>query len=240
MKLQNKTAIVTGASNGIGLGIAKLLLEEGASVVFSDIADGGEKVIEGLGENAHYEKCDVSLKSDVENLVLKTVERFGGVDILVNNAGIYPYVPFETMTEADWDKVMNVNLKGIYLMTNTVLRVMKEGGKIVNISSIASFKGFENLVHYCASKGGVNSFTNALALEVAPKKINVNAVAPGAIETKGAAMSDEQKNAIIPLIPMGRIGTPDDIAEAVVFLSSDAANYITGQVLTVDGGWTCR
>jgi 3-oxoacyl-[acyl-carrier protein] reductase len=164
------------------------------------------------------------------------------LDILVNNAGIFPFVPFTQMKESDWDRVMNVNLKSMFLCSQAALKFMKEGGKIVNISSIAAFVGFDGLTHYCASKGGVSSFTRALALELAPKKINVNAIAPGAIDTPGAmgAVNEDVKKQTIAAIPWGRMGMPEDIANAIVFLTSEKSNYITGQTIIVDGGWTLR
>jgi NAD(P)-dependent dehydrogenase (short-subunit alcohol dehydrogenase family) len=246
MILKDKVAIVTGARQGIGKGIALALASEGCQVVVSDInlADC-EKVVsevEKLGVKGLAIACDVSKKSDVDELITQTIKEFGQLDILVNNAGIYPFKPFMDMTEADWDKVMAVNLKGVFLCSQAAVRQMKPGSKIVNISSIASVVGFEGLTHYCATKGGVNAMIRALALELALKKINVNAVAPGAIETPGAtgAMSEDMKKGTIAAIPWKRMGVPDDIAQAVVFLASDKADYITGQVLIVDGGWTLR
>jgi NAD(P)-dependent dehydrogenase (short-subunit alcohol dehydrogenase family) len=187
--------------------------------------------------------CDVSKKDDIDNLIKTTTEKFGALDILVNNAGVYPFKPFLEMTEADWDKVIDINLKSVFLASQAAAKVMPEGGKIVQISSIASLVGFEGLTHYCASKGGINGMIRAMALELAAKKINVNAVAPGAIKTPGAdweSMSEEEMKQQLALIPWNRIGTPADIAGAVTFLASPTADYITGQVLVVDGGWTLR
>ncbi len=244
MILQNKTAIVTGAGQGIGLAIAKKLASEGCNVVISELnpetCQKAVKEIESLGVKCLGVSGNVSKHDDVIDMLNKTISSFGKIDILVNNAGIYPFVNFENMTEEDWEKVMNINLKGVFLVTKNVLKNMNEGGKIISISSIASFIGFEGLVHYCTSKSGVNGFTRALALEVAKRKINVNAVAPGAIETPGAKMTEESKTATIAGIPLGTIGKPDDIADAVLFLASDSSNYITGQIITVDGGWTLR
>jgi NAD(P)-dependent dehydrogenase (short-subunit alcohol dehydrogenase family) len=151
------------------------------------------------------------------------------------------------MKEADWDKVIDVNLKSIFLCSKEAIKIMPEQGRIVSISSIASFVGFEGLVHYCATKGGINAMTRALALELAPKKITVNAVAPGAIDTPGASQPDQPKTAAeatrkqtISMIPLARMGQPEDIANAVVFLASPKADYITGQTIIVDGGWTLR
>jgi 3-oxoacyl-[acyl-carrier protein] reductase len=192
-------------------------------------------------------KCDVSKAEDVARLFSDTVKEFGQVDVLVNNAGIYPFVSFEKMQESDWDKVMNVNLKSIFLCSKEAIKVMPEGGRIINVSSIASIQGFSGLVHYCASKGGVNGMVRALALEMAPKKITVNAVAPGMIETPGASQSDQPRTAAeavkqqtIAMIPLKRMGQPEDIANAVAFLASEKASYITGQVIVVDGGWTVQ
>ena len=242
---KNKTAIVTGASKGIGYGIALDLAENGANVVLADIDQtvnekSSLEIGEKTGAKCMAATCNVSKKKDVDNLVKTAVEKFGAVDILVNNAGVYPYKAFLEMTEADWDKVLDINLKSVFLCSQAAAKVMKEGSKIVSISSIASFVGFENLTHYCASKGGMNGFTRALALELAPKKINVNAVAPGAINTPGATMSEAEVNQTLPLIPWARIGSPEDIAGAVTFLASPQADYITGQIIVVDGGWTLR
>jgi NAD(P)-dependent dehydrogenase (short-subunit alcohol dehydrogenase family) len=245
MDLKDKVAIVTGAKQGIGLGIVKVLSGFGAKVVVSDIdQDACEKVVRDLGiaDHAIALACDVSDREQVDTLIKKTVEKYGKLDIIVNNAGIYPFIQFEKMTEADWDKVMNVNLKGIFNTTKSSLKVMNDGSKIINISSIASFVGFEGLTHYCATKGALNSFTRALALELAPRKINVNNVAPGAIDTPGAtgAVDPSTKKSMTEAIPWKRYGEPEDIANAVAFLASSLSDYITGQTIVVDGGWTIK
>lgn len=231
--LNDKIAIVTGAAKGIGLGVAKKLAEDGAKVIAFDLeaTEGFESII-----------CDISSHEAIEKAVAEVKEKHGRVDILVNNAGIYPFKNFAEMTEADWDKVLDVNLKGTFMLTQAVTKVMPDGGKIVNISSVASLIGFEGLTHYCASKGGMNGWTRALALELAPRKINVNVVAPGAIETPGlnAGLDDASKKGFLALIPWQRMGKPEDIANATAFLASAGADYITGQVLAVDGGWTLR
>ncbi|MCX6760338.1 MAG: SDR family NAD(P)-dependent oxidoreductase, partial [Candidatus Nealsonbacteria bacterium] len=240
MKSTNKTAIVTGARRGIGKGIAVALAKEGYNIVVSDIdqndCESVAKELEKTGVKAIGVKCDVSDKSEVENLFKAAEKEFNKIDILVNNAGIFPSVPFEKITEADWDEVIGINLKSVFLCSKEAIKIMPEGGRIINISSIASFVGFEGYVHYCASKGGINAMIRALALELAPKKITVNAIAPGAIDTPGAASTDEEKKQTIATIPLSRMGQPEDIANAVAFLASDKASYITGQTIIVDGG----
>lgn len=244
--LKGKVAIVTGSRRGIGYGIVLALAKEGCNVVVADIdlkdCENVVKEVERLGVKGLAVKCDVSSKKDIDDMFAKTINKFGKLDILVNNAGIYPFISFTDMTEKDWDKVLDINLKSIFFTSQAAAKIMKPGSKIVSISSIASLVGFKGLVHYCASKGGINGFTRALALELADKKINVNAIAPGAIETPGASqgMSEEAKKQTIAVIPWARMGLPEDIANAVVFLSSDKSDYITGQVLVVDGGWTSQ
>lgn len=246
MILKDKVAIVTGAGRGIGRGIALTLAREGAKVIVSDLnhEDCLSVVaeLEKQGAQALAVQCDVSQKEAVDKLMAETTAKFGTLDILVNNAGIYPFKSFLEMSESEWDKVINVNLKSIFLAAQAAAKIMPAGGKIVNISSIAAFVGFAGLTHYCASKGGMNGMTRALALELAEKKINVNNVAPGAIETPGAtgAMTEEARKQTSSNIPWGRMGQPEDIAAAVAFLASAGADYITGQTLVVDGGYILR
>ncbi len=247
MELKNKVAIVTGSRRGIGYGIALYLAKEGCNIVISDIEQkdcqkAAKEIEEKTGAQSLAFACDVSKKEEVGDLMRKTIEKFGRLDILVNNAGVFPLVPFQNMTEKDWDRVLDVNLKSVFLCSQAAIKVMKPGGKIINISSIASFVGFPGLVHYCASKGGMNSMIRAMALELAPQKINVNAIAPGAIDTTGAsqASNEDAKKQTIASIPLSRMGAPEDIANAVVFLASEKSAYITGQTIIIDGGWTLR
>ena len=239
--LSGKVAIVTGAGQGIGKIIALELARSKAKVVVADIVmDGCEKVIdeiENLGGEGLAVKCDVSNKGEVDAMINDTVKAFERIDILVNNAGIYPYRPFAEIREDDWDRVIDVNLKGVFLCCQAALRVMPDGGKIVNIGSAASLSGWPSLVHYCASKGGVDGFTRALALELGPRGINVNTVAPGHTETTGTG---EIGRKIISTIPLKRAGHPEDIAYLAVFLASDYAKNITGQVFASDGGVSLR
>jgi len=247
--LTNKVAIVTGARRGIGKGIALMLARAGAKVVVSDIDENEcQKVVEEIkkiGSDGLAIKCDVTNRKEVEEMVKKTIEKFGKVDILVNNAGIAPFKPFLEMAEEEWDRVLAVNLKGYYLCAQAVAKEMiKKGwGRIINIASVAMGQvgiGFPNLTHYCASKGGIVALTETLALELTPKGINVNVVSPGVIATEMAkpVIEDEKtKQAILARIPKGRVGQPEDIAAAVVFLASEEADYISGATLVVDGGW---
>ena len=244
MSTQNKVAIVTGAKHGIGRGIAIAMAQEGYAVAVADIDAAGcaetVSAVEALGVKALAIGCDVSKQADVVAMFQKTIEAFGKVDVLVNNAGVYPFVPVAQMTESDWDKVMNINLKSVFLCSQEAAKVLPEGGRIVSVSSIASVVGFGGLAHYCASKSGINGFTRALALELAEKKITVNAVAPGAINTPGAASAEDVQKQTVAGIPLSRMGEPEDIANAVVFLASPKSSYITGQIIIVDGGWTLR
>jgi len=248
LKLENKVAIVTGSGQGIGKGIALELAKEGAKVVVSDInQENIEKTvgeIESLGSDALGVRADVSNFSDVTQLVKETVKKFGRVDILVNNAGIYPFKPLAGMEEKDWDKVLDVNLKGVFNCTRAVLPEMtkQNSGSIINIASIAgAVVGFSNLAHYSASKGGVLGFTRSAALELAQHKIRVNAIAPGAIETPGAKIADEEvARQFVQAVPLKRMGQSIDIGRAVVFLASEDSSYVTGQMIVVDGGFTLQ
>jgi len=247
--LTGKVAIVTGSRRGIGRGIALMMAQVGAKIIISDVnLEECEKVVEEIkkiGSDGLAVKCDVTNKKEVEEMVRKTIERFGRLDILVNNAGIAPFKPFLDLTEEDWQRVLDVNLKGYFLCAQAASREMIKNnwGRIINIASVAMGQvgfGFPNLTHYCASKGGIAAFTEALALELTPKGINVNTISPGAINTemaKPVIQDPKVKEGLLMRIPKGRIGEPEDIAAAAVFLASEEADYITGSVLVVDGGW---
>jgi len=243
-RFKNRVALVTGAAMGIGREIALQFANEGASLVLFDLSEKVHDVVDEakkLGVEALGVIGDVSRRVDVEKLVLEAVRVFGKIDILVNNAGIYPFKPFLEMSEDDWDRVINVNLKGTFLVTRQVapLMVKQNYGRIINISSIAGLVGFPALTHYCASKAGIIGFTRALALELAPFNITVNAIAPGPIETPGArAATPQGLEQIVKAIPVGRIGKPADVASVVLFLASEEASFITGSIIVVDGGYT--
>lgn len=249
--LSGKVALVTGGSRGIGRGVALALAQAGADVAINYVASEqeAEKVageVKNFGRRSMIVRADVSQKKEVEFMVGEVINKLGRIDILVNNAGILSYEPFLEMKEETWDRMINVNLKGQFLVAQLVARQMVEkkiSGKIINIASIASGQvgtGFPNLAHYCASKGGVVAMTEAMALELGPQKINVNAIAPGAIETdmtKGSLTDEKVKQGFLMRIPKGRIGKPEDIGAMAVFLASDESDYCTGAVFYVDGGW---
>lgn len=247
MRLQDKIAIVTGAGSGNGRGIALRFAEEGAHLVVADVSDKGARetaaMIEALGQQALVTLTDVSRRDHAEAMVAQTVERFGRVDILVNNAGIETLVPFLDLPEEQWDRVLDVNLKGTFLCGQAAARAMVAAGtrgKIVNIGSINSQIALKEQAHYVASKGGVMMLTKAMALELARYGINVNAIGPGVIDTAMTAnsLSDPaRREMLLSHIPMRRVGQPRDIGNAAVYLASDEADYVTGIMLFVDGGW---
>ncbi|MFY9966678.1 MAG: SDR family NAD(P)-dependent oxidoreductase [Nitrososphaeraceae archaeon] len=242
-RLATKVAIVTGAASGIGLGIAQLFIKEDAKVVFSDINTSG--AADTAGKNAIFIECDISNAESVENLVAKTVQAFGTIDILINNAGILHQKPISETSDEEWNAVINTNLKGPFLLTREVLPIFEKHGKgkIVNIASIAGIIGYENLSAYCASKGGIIAMTRSLALEFAPKKINVNCICPGAIKTgmtKAIEENEMMLKQILLSIPAGLMGDPIDIANAALYLASDESDYVTGASIVVDGGWSVR
>ena len=248
MRLSGKTAIVTGARRGIGRAIALALAREGANVVVSDISqEDCQKVvdeIEGLKSRGLAVKCDVSSSDDVDNMVKRTVAEFGRVDILINNAGVLSFKPFLELTDEDWDSTLNVNLKGQFFCARAAGRVMVKNkwGRIINIASISSGGcgiAFPFIAHYTASKGGVMGLTKALALELTPQGINVNAICPGSVDTdiaKGVKESGQLAQ-VLSRIPKGRLAQPEDIASLAVFLASEESDYISGVAIVIDGGW---
>jgi len=244
--LKNKVAIVTGARRGIGKAIALNLAKNGAKVVVTDIDQNDceevVKEIEGLGEEGLALKLDVANEEEIKKVIQLTKKKFGRIDILVNNAGIFIQEELENMDTSKIDKLLSVDLRGVILCIKNVIPEMKKQkyGKIVNIASIAGFVGFDLSSIYCAAKGGVVNITRELALDLGKYKINVNAVAPGVIDTdmtKDLLADENIKTALLSKIPYGRIGEPDDIANAVAFLASNESEYITGHTMVVDGGW---
>jgi len=247
--LKNKVAIITGARRGMGRTHALTLAKAGAKVVVSDISqEDCEKVVEEIkkdGGQAIAIKCDVSQKSEVEKMIKETIKKWGRVDILVNNAGICQFKPFLELSEEEWDRTINVNLKGYFLCAQAAAQEMakQKSGAIVNIASVAMGQqgiGFANIAHYCASKGGVVGMTEALAVELAPYNIRVNAIAPGMIETPmiDPIKSDPKSlEGLLSRVPMRRVGKPQEISNMVLFLSSEASSYMTGSTVVIDGGW---
>jgi len=247
--LKGRVAIVTGAAKGMGRADSIKLASAGAKVVLCDIDVAGcQLVVEEIKKirgEAIVVKCDISKKADIDNVVAETLKKFGKIDILVNNAGIFPFEPFLKMSEQNFEKVIDINLKGYFLMAQACAKEMvkQKSGSIVNISSIAMGQvgvGFAGLTHYCASKGGIIAMSQAMALELAPFGIRVNCIAPGAIDTPGASttnMDAKAMEAMLALIPMHRKGKSEEIANAVLFLSSDESSYMTGSTMVVDGGW---
>lgn len=245
--LTGKVALVTGASSGMGRASAIGLASQGAKVVCAarrmDKLQAVVAEIKNRGKEAIAVQMDVTKRSDVDNAVAQTVSTFGRLDILVNNAGILDYSPFLEMKEESWDKIIDTNLKGYFYCAQSAAREMvkHKWGRIVNIASIASGGvgiSYPSLAHYVASKGGVIGLTEAMAAELGPMGINVNAIGPGGIETEMTqGMTEEQKNGLNARLAIRRLGKPEEIAAAVVYLVSDEASYTTGTTLYVDGGW---
>jgi 3-oxoacyl-[acyl-carrier protein] reductase len=244
MKLKDRVAIVTGGARGIGKAIALTFVREGAKVALVDVEYERSEIlkdeIKKRNGDAIAISCDITKSTDVGNMVKQTYRTFGRIDILINNAGIIRRGTIDTVTEEDWDRVIAVNLKGTFNCSKAVVEIMKSQGygKIVNVSSIAGKMGdITSAPGYGPSKAGVDALTKTLARQLAPYGINVNAVSPHAIETEMSAQwSEKRRKEIIASIPLGRLGKPEDVAEAVLFLASDQASFITGEILDVNGG----
>lgn len=249
MRLKNKIAIITGAGSGIGRASALAFAREGAKVLAADWSEAGGqetvKLIKKQKGRAVFMKVDVSSAADAENMVKQCLAEYGRVDILFNNAGIVKMGALAETTEADWDQVINVNLKGVFLCSKAVLpQMLKQGkGKIISTASIAGLVGFEQIGPYCASKGGIIALTRELAVEYGPKKINANCIAPGVIKTamtKDMLADPAAKQGFMASTPYPRLGEPEDIALAALYLASDESDFVNGEVLVVDGGWTAK
>jgi NAD(P)-dependent dehydrogenase (short-subunit alcohol dehydrogenase family) len=247
--LKGKVVIITGARRGMGKSHAIAFAKERTKVVVSDISlEDCQKVVDEIkksGGEAMAIKCDVTKKEEVNKMIKKTIKKWGKIDILVNNAGIADFKPFLELTEEEWDRTININLKGYFLCTQAAAKEMvkRKSGVIINIASIAMGQvgiGFPNLTHYSASKGGIVAMTESLALELAPYNIRVNAIAPGAIETP---MIDPLKTdpkmleGVLARIPMHRVGKPEEVSNLVLFLASNNSSYMTGSTVVIDGGW---
>lgn len=241
--LADRVALVTGGARGIGRAIALRLAADGAKVGIIDLADSGAEtaleVEKASGQATIFFKADISKEAEAKAAVAAVEAALGPVDILVNNAGITRDGLMLVMDEGDWDAVLTVNLKGAFVMTKAVLRGMikRRRGSIVSISSVVGRRGNAGQVNYSAAKAGLIGLTKSLAKEVGSRNVRVNAVAPGYIETEmTAALGESARNALISQIPLGRIGSPEGVADAVAFLAGDSASFITGAVLAIDGG----
>lgn len=246
MQLFNKTAVVTGGGRGIGREICLKLAGAGADVLVADIdvpaAESVAEEVRGLSRRSVALQVDVTDKRAVQAMVEACNSQLGRLDILVNNAGIFPIAPVATMLEEDWDRVINVNLKGVFLCCQAALDVMRQsnGGRIINMASVSGLVGAVGFTHYAASKAGVIGFTRALAREVAAMNITVNAIAPGIVDNEMTARTFPKfaLDQYLTQVPLRRLTPPEDVAEMVLFLSSPGAGYITGQTYAVDGGYT--
>ena len=244
--LGKKVCLITGGAQGIGEACARLFLEQGAKVVIVDIqSERGQSLasqLQQLGHEILFIASDIGNKIEVDAVIKKVIAQHGRLDVLVSNAGIFKAAPFLEVSESDFDEVLRVNLKGAFLMGQAAARVMKDqgGGAIVHMSSVNGVLAIPEIASYNVSKGGLNQLTRAMALALADDGIRVNAVAPGTIATelasKAVLTSEEARNKILGRTPMKRLGDPSEVAHVVAFLASDAASYITGEVITVDGG----
>ena len=239
--LKNKVTVITGGAQGIGAACAQRFSAEGAHVVLADVDDArGSALAQSLG--ALYVHCDVGDKLDVDAMVQLTIAKHGHIDVLVNNAGIVKTAPFLDVTEDDFDAVIRVNLKGAFLVAQAAAREMVKtgGGSVVNMSSVNAVMAIPSIASYNMSKGAINQLTRVMALALADLGVRVNAVAPGTIATelatKAVLTSEEAKARIMSRTPMKRLGTPDEIADVVAYLASDASSYLTGEIITADGG----
>ena len=244
--LGEKVCLITGGAQGIGEACARLFLEQGAKVVIVDVdKEKGQALASQLQQQGHeilFLASDVGNKVEVDAVIAQVLAQHGRLDVLVSNAGIFKAAPFLEVSESDFDEVLRVNLKGAFLIGQAAARVMKEkgGGAIVHMSSVNAVRAIPEIASYNVSKGGLNQLTRAMALALADDGIRVNAVAPGTIATelasKAVLTSDDARNKILGRTPMKRLGNPAEVAHVVAFLASDAASYITGEVITVDGG----
>jgi NAD(P)-dependent dehydrogenase (short-subunit alcohol dehydrogenase family) len=249
MRLQDKVAIITGGGTGIGRGIALLFAKEGARVVLAgrriEPLQKTVEEIQKLGGQALAVSADVAIMQEVATLMDKAVGEYGSIDILVNNAGVYLPHDALSLTDEEWDSVMSVDLKGVWHCSKAALpHMLKKGrGKIINVSSIAGLIGFEQSAAYCAAKGAVINLTREMALDYAPKHIYVNGIAPGVIEsdmTKPMLTDEKSRQSFIEKTPVGRVGSPADIGHCAVYLASEESDFVVGQTIVVDGGWTIR
>jgi NAD(P)-dependent dehydrogenase (short-subunit alcohol dehydrogenase family) len=254
--LQGKIVIVTGAARGIGKAISERMIAEGATVVLSDVLrEQGEETAKQLGPAASFVPCDISKRDQVELLIAGVVQRFGRLDVMVNNAGINAglnkeRVNIDQFLDETWHRIVNVDLTGTFYCCRAAAAQMvkQRSGSIINISSVAGVVALRLQIAFCAAKAGILKLTEAMACEIGPQGVRVNAISPGSVDVTPGNLSEvpeakggyqERAKSIASFIPQGRIGRPQEIAEAVLFLASDASSYVNGHNLVVDGGWTC-
>lgn len=247
MRLANKVAIITGAASGLGQATALLFAKEGAKVVVADVNEtGGVETVDQIrsaGGEATFVRTDVTSAKDAEAMVKSTIDAYGKLEVLFNNAGIAMRLPVVELPEVDWDRCIDINLKGVYLGSKYAIPEMinNGGGSIINMASIFGIVGARTRAAYAASKGGVVNLTRSMALDYAPYKIRVNCICPGFVETplfKGVVKSQEEYQALVSTHPMGRLGTPMDVAYGALYLASDESAFVTGIALPIDGGYT--
>jgi len=251
MRLNEKVAVITGAKSGIGFATALRFVAEGAKVVVADVRDASQEVreITKRGAEALFVQVDVSSESQVNALIEKTVTAYGRLDVLVNNAGMELAKKVTDTTEVEWDRLMSVNLKGVFLCSKVAISVMRRnsGGVIVNIASELGLVGGSEIAAYCASKGGVVQLTKAMAIDHAGDGIRVNCVAPGPVSTplleaiiKASSNPEEERRQIVEKTLLKRLGQAEEIANVILFLASDESSYMTGSIVAVDGGWSAQ
>ncbi|MFO8079139.1 MAG: SDR family oxidoreductase [Armatimonadota bacterium] len=244
--LTDETAIVTGAARGLGRAMAEGLAEFGANIAIFDVIDGAEtcaEIASECGVQSRFYEVDVTDEGRIEQAVGEVVGDFGGIDILLNNAGIYFQTPVVETTLDDWQKILDVDLNGYFLMAKHVIPRMPDGGRIINIASIAGHSAFEQSAAYCVAKGGVIELTRSLAFEFGARGIRVNAICPGTFETEMTSEMLEDEDFMESMrveVPLGRPGRPDELKGLAVYLASDASSYMTGAIIDLDGGWTCH
>jgi 3alpha(or 20beta)-hydroxysteroid dehydrogenase len=243
-RLKDKVAIITGGAKGMGAATCRLFADEGAQVIICDVAqDDGEALARDLGERARFHRLDVTSEEDWRKLATATLAQWGRIDILVNNAGVLHFADIANLTEANFERVLDVNVKGTFLGVKTIGEAMKRArrGAIVNISSIDGLRGANGVAAYVASKWAVRGLTKCAALEYGPHGVRVNSVHPGGIDTEMGnpmRLTGPDRNLGYEVVPLQRIGEPSEVAAATLFLCSDESSYITGAELTVDGGWS--
>lgn len=245
--LKGKTALITGSARGIGKAIAIALAKEGGNIIINDIRpanEAAEKTVNEISKfnvQADFFSADVSKFDSVKEMTEKVKEKYDRIDILVNNAAITKDRTLKNMVPEEWNSVIETNLTGVYNVTHNLLPLIPDGGRVINISSVVGFGGYFGQCNYSASKGGVIAFTGALAKELAKRAITVNAIAPGFIESEmSSELPPGKKEKILEMIPMQKMGKPDDVANLAVFLASEKARYITGEVIRIDGGLLFR